>query len=107
MGNPSGMIETESDTTVVNIVRADSPVAIPTPNNTAEIIPTITIIIRDKFLIFAFRGISVSIEEISLAIPPMTVADPVATTTAFPLPETTFVPLNNMFFWSETETMSD
>ena len=52
------------------------------------------------------RGISVSIVEICLAIPPITVEIPVATTTALPLPETILVPLKTIFFCSAVAKLS-
>ena len=89
IGRPSGMIETASDTTVVNIVLNEFPRIIPRVNMEILTPATTAMINRDRYRMFALRGISVSINETSVAIFPITVLTPVSTTIALPFPDTT------------------
>ncbi|MFH1170187.1 MAG: hypothetical protein V1704_01360 [Candidatus Vogelbacteria bacterium] len=100
IGRPSGMTETASEMTVVNISLTGLPKSTPVVNK-KRLIPTTTkIMIRDKSRMFVLSGISVSILAICLAILPIMVFTPVSTTIARPLPETTWVLFQIIFFWS-------
>ncbi len=76
----------------------------PIPNTSKLAIITPILTKRESVRISFLRGISVSRVTICFEIAPITVRRPVSTTTAFPKPLTTKVPLNTMLCWSPRAT---
>ena len=67
-GKPSGMIETEIEMTKISICIMNLPETIPMTKRRAFTPTVIMIIIFERFRMFVLSGISVSIEDTSLAI---------------------------------------
>ncbi len=86
-------METDSETTVPNIVMTDLPTSTPTVKRTAQMVTVTRRIDREKDAISRASGMSPGRVMSSVLMRPISVCTPVATITARALPATTVVPL--------------